>query len=126
MTSSSDEQIPDFELGIWAPVGRAVRGGSWAQQAEPTLGRIAFATRVGRSADAAALVRHLVVEAAEIHELYTTWCIAIPGILRRDGLGDERIAQLRAELIERAALAMRTSMRPGSFWLGRGARSRSY
>ena len=24
-----DEQIPDVELGFWAPVGRAVRGGSW-------------------------------------------------------------------------------------------------
>lgn len=96
-----DEQIPDVELGFWAPVGRAVRGGSWAQQAEPTPDRIALATRVGRSADAAALVRHLVVEATEIHELYAAWCIAIPVILRREGVGEKRIAQLHTELLER-------------------------
>ena len=68
------------ELALWAPVGREVRTGSWQEQAEPTADRIEAARREGRHRDAAALARHLVVEAQEIHDLYTEWARRIPEI----------------------------------------------
>lgn len=66
------------ELARWEPLGRAVRTGSWQEQAEPTPDRIERAVAEGRAADAEALVRHLPVEADEIHELYTEWSRRIP------------------------------------------------
>jgi hypothetical protein len=48
----------------------------------------------GRREAAAELVRHLVVEATEIHELLSEWCAAIPAILRRAGVASERIIEL--------------------------------
>lgn len=73
------------ELAFWEAVGRPVRTGTWTEQAEPTPDRIATAISEGRPADAAALARHLVVEAQELHDLYTAWCGAIPRILAREG-----------------------------------------
>lgn len=73
------------ELAYWAPVGRQVRTGTWAEQAEPTLDRIARALAGGRLEEAAALVRHLAVEAQEIHDLYEEWVAAIPPIAGRLG-----------------------------------------
>jgi hypothetical protein len=95
----------DRELVVWGPLGRAARGGSWARQAEPTIDRIEQALADGRGDDAAALVRHLVVEATEIHELYSEWCAAIPRILAREGVAPERVAALAAEAESRAGQA---------------------
>ena len=39
----------------------------------------------GRREDAAAFARHLLVEAQEIHDLYSEWVAALPGILEREG-----------------------------------------
>ena len=66
-------------LAHWAPVGRAVRPGTWQEQAVPTPDAIEAAVADGRLADAAALARHLVVEAEEIHELYSAWCLQLAG-----------------------------------------------
>jgi hypothetical protein len=77
------------ELAVWEPIGREVRTGSWAQQAEPTLDRIALALAENRRDDAAALVRHLVVEAQEIHDLYTEWTETLSRVLERDGIAAE-------------------------------------
>ncbi len=74
------------ELAAWEPAGRPVRTGTWAEQAEPTLDRIAEALAAGRHDEAAALVRHLLVEAQEIHELYTEWVATLPRILEREGV----------------------------------------
>jgi hypothetical protein len=63
-----------------------VRSGTWSQQAEPTPDRIRAALSDRRPDDAAALGRHLVVEAQEIHDLYTEWSTAIPRILAGRGL----------------------------------------
>lgn len=68
------------ELAAWEPAGREVRTGTWREQAEPTPDRIEAARREGRHADAAALARHLVVEAQEIHDLYGEWARRIPEI----------------------------------------------
>jgi hypothetical protein len=74
------------ELAAWAPAGRDVRPGTWAQQAIPTPDAIEEAVADGRLGDAARLARHLVVEAQEIHDLYTAWARDIPGELRRLGV----------------------------------------
>jgi hypothetical protein len=73
------------ELALWKPVGRPVRTGTWVEQSEPTPDRIVRALAEGRHDDAAALVRHLLVEAQEIHELYTDWVAALPRLLQREG-----------------------------------------
>src|SRR5215208_7042250 len=70
-------------LARWAPAGRAVRPGTWAEQARPTPDAIEEAVADGRLVDAARLARHLVVEAQEIHDLYTAWTREIPGERRR-------------------------------------------
>jgi len=91
MRSTREQPIArraDGELAFWEPVGRVVRTGTWREQAEPTLDRIEAALGEGRPADAAALARHLVVEARETHELYTDWSAAIPRILEREGLAN--------------------------------------
>lgn len=85
------------ELAGWEPAGRTVRTGTWTEQAEPTPDRIAAALAESRGADAAALVRHLVVEAQEIHDLYTAWCEAIPRILEREGAPVSIAVELDAE-----------------------------
>jgi hypothetical protein len=90
------------ELVRWPPIGRAARGGGWSRQAEPTLDRIDAALAEGRREDAAALVRHLVVEATEIHELLTEWGEEIPRILIREGMDRERVEEIGAELAARA------------------------
>lgn len=79
--------VPDRtagELAGWEPAGRSVRTGTWAEQAEPTLDRIIRAISEGRRTDSAALIRHLIVEVQEIHDLYTAWCSAVPEILARE------------------------------------------
>jgi hypothetical protein len=68
------------ELAPWSVAGRAVRTGTWAEQAESTPERIERAVSEGRGAEAEALVRHLIIEAQEIHDLYTAWCAALPAI----------------------------------------------
>lgn len=73
------------EVVHWAPAGHAVRPGDWAQQAEPTPDRIDEALSEGRLGDAVALARHMVTEAQEIHDLYTSWGTAVPKILTRRG-----------------------------------------
>jgi len=92
----------ESELVDWSLLGREVRGGSWARQAEPTLDRIDLALAEGRRDDAAALVGHLVVEATEIHELYSEWCTAIPRILQRQGVPTDRVRALRLRTESRA------------------------
>jgi len=77
------------ELAGWAPLGRAVRTGTWPQQAEATPERIERALAEGRDADAAALARHLVVEAQEIHDLYAEWSLRIPALIGREPVPDE-------------------------------------
>ena len=76
----------DPELATWAPAGREVRPGTWAQQARPTPDVIEEAVADGRLGDAARLARHLVVEAQEIHDLYTAWAREIPAELQRRGV----------------------------------------
>lgn len=56
----------------------------------PTVDRIESALAGERWEDAAALGRHLVVEAQEIHDLYTDWTRALPRILAREGVSVER------------------------------------
>ena len=63
-----------------------MRPGTWAQQARPTPDVIEEAVADGRLGDAARLARHLVVEAQEIHDLYTAWAREIPAELRRRGV----------------------------------------
>lgn len=81
------------ELAEWASASRGVRPGTWLEQAEPTPERIRVALREGRFSDAAALGRHLVTEAQEIHDLYTEWAAAVPRILARRGIPPERLAE---------------------------------
>jgi hypothetical protein len=71
----------DGELADWEPLGRPVRTGTWAEQAEPTAARVAAAAGAGRDDEARALVRHLPVEAEEIHELYTAWSARLAELL---------------------------------------------
>lgn len=80
------------EVVDWAPAGRGVRPGSWLEQAEPTPERIRAALNEGRFGDAAALGCHLVVEAQEIHDLYTEWAEALPRLLVARGVGADRVA----------------------------------
>ncbi len=68
-------------IAHWAPAGRDVRPGTWQAQAVPTPDAIDEALAAGRRDDAAALVRHLVVEAQEIHDLWTDWAREIPPLL---------------------------------------------
>jgi hypothetical protein len=82
----------DAPLVEWAPAGRAVRPGPWRAQAEPTPDLIEAALREGRDVDAVTLGRHLIVEAQEIHDLYTDWAAAVPRILAREGVADEELA----------------------------------
>jgi hypothetical protein len=76
----------------WAPAGRRVRPGTWQEQAVPTPDAIDAALAAGRRDDAAALVRHLVVEAQEIHDLWSDWAREIPLFLgaELDVAGAER------------------------------------
>jgi hypothetical protein len=76
----------DGELADWAPAGRAVRPGTWSQQALPTPDAIEEAIAEGRLGDAARLGRHLVVEAQEIYDLYSAWTREIPRELERRGI----------------------------------------
>ena len=69
------------ELADWAPLGRPVRTGTWAEQAEPTPARVAAAVADGRDDEARALVRQLPVEAEEIHDLYTAWSARLAELL---------------------------------------------
>ena len=78
----------DGELAFWPPVGRQTRTGTWAEQAEATPDRIERAVADGRSGDAEALVRHLVVEAQEIHDLYGAWCAELR-VVADAGPGDD-------------------------------------
>ena len=82
------------ELAFWPAIGHHARAGSWSRQAQTSLQRIEMALAEGRREAAAELVRHLVVEATEIHELLSEWCVAIPAILRRAGVAPERIIEL--------------------------------
>jgi hypothetical protein len=100
------------ELALWDPAGRHVRTGTWSEQAEPTLDRIAGALATDRREDAAALVRHLLVEAQEIHDLYTEWVVAIPGILEREGFEvDVQGVDAEAEWRELGAAAEELAVR---------------
>lgn len=58
----------------------------------PTLDLIDSALAEGRPEDAAALGRHLIVEAQEIHDLYTDWSRAVPDILAHGGVSPEELA----------------------------------
>jgi hypothetical protein len=88
----------DGVLATWAPGGRAVRPGTWAEQARPTPDAIEEAVADGRLVDAARLARHLVVEAQEIHDLYTAWTREIPAELQRRGVAAPEIARERRRL----------------------------
>lgn len=81
------------EVVHWAPAGHAVRPGDWAQQGQSTPDRVALALREDRLGDAAALVRHLVTEAQEIHDLYTSWSVAVPEILTRRGAAPRSVPE---------------------------------
>ena len=72
------------ELVDWPVLGRPVRPGTWAEQAEATPDRIERAVAEGRGDEAMALVRHLPVEAEEIHDLYTAWSARIAELLGRE------------------------------------------
>jgi hypothetical protein len=87
------------ELARWGPAGREVRPGSWAQQAEPTPQRIRRALDEARFGDAAALGRHLITEAQEIHDLYTDWSAAVPQILARHGATEQRLRAAAEEAV---------------------------
>ncbi len=78
----------------WAPAGRAVRPGTWQEQAVPTADAIDAALADGRRDDAAALARHLVVEAQEIHDLWSDWAREISLFL---GAEPDAVAAERAE-----------------------------
>ncbi len=69
------------ELAFWEPIGRVVRTGSWIEQGSSTPDRIELAVSEGRHDDAMRLVRHLPVEAAEIHDLYTSWLRRLPELV---------------------------------------------
>ena len=77
MTPSRDEG----ELAHWAPRGRPIRTGTWAEQAESTADRIELAVAEGRTDDARALARQLPVEAEEIHQLYVAWSLRMAELL---------------------------------------------
>jgi hypothetical protein len=77
LTPSRDEG----ELAYWAPLGRDIRTGTWAEQAESTADRIERAVADGRPDDARALARQLPVEAEEIHQLYVAWSIRMAELL---------------------------------------------
>jgi hypothetical protein len=81
LLATTEEPLVD-----WALAGHAVRPGPWPAQAEPTADLIEAALADGRLGDAAALGRHLVVEAQEIHDLYTDWAAALPRMLAREGV----------------------------------------
>jgi hypothetical protein len=83
----------------WAPAGRAVRGGAWREQAVSTLDLIEAALAEGRRDEAAQLGRHLVVEAQEIHDLYTDWSRALPEILAREGVPEDFLAECSQRLV---------------------------
>lgn len=87
-------------LAFWEPAGREVRTGTWAEQATATPDAIAAALAEGRREEAAALARHLVTEAEEIHELYRDWCALLPRILAREGVPADAIAAEAARLAE--------------------------
>lgn len=99
MTERRDLLGSGGELVNWSAAGRPVRGGPWAQQAETTLDRIDGALSEARLDDAADLVVHMVVEATEIHELYTAWCREIPQILLQHGVPAIELTQLEADLL---------------------------
>lgn len=89
------------ETGViahWGPVGREVRTGGWAELGSSTVGMIRGALGGGRCDDAARLSRHLVVEAQEIHELYTEWSAALPPLLARRGVEERRLREEAARL----------------------------
>jgi hypothetical protein len=77
LTPSRDEG----ELAHWAPLGREIRTGTWAEQAESTADRIERAVADGRPDDAAALARQLPVEAEEIHQLFVSWSLRMAELL---------------------------------------------
>lgn len=81
------------EVVQWGPAGRGVRPGSWSDQAKPTPERIRSALDEGRLDDAGALGRHLIVEAQEIHDLYTEWAAQVPRLLRDRGVPGARIEE---------------------------------
>ena len=87
------------ELAHWRAVGRAVRPGTWGEQAVATPDLIERALKEGRREDAAALARHLVVEAQEIHDLYTAWSAEIPQILAREGVPAAALEEERRRLV---------------------------
>jgi hypothetical protein len=89
----------DGELAVWAPAGREVRPGTWAQQAVPTPDAIEEAIAAGRPGDAARLARHLVVEAQEIHDLYSAWACEIPRELERNGVPSGDVDRERRRLV---------------------------
>jgi hypothetical protein len=103
--------LGDEVLVDWAPAGHAVRPGSWRAQAQPTPDQIEAALREGREADAAALGRHLVVEAQEIHDLYTDWTAALPRILTREGVTAELVESEGERLV-----AMTGAADPAGDW----------
>lgn len=88
------------ELARWDALGRAVRPGTWAEQAVPTLDRIDRALAEQRLDDAAGLAAHLVVEAEEIHELYTAWSEEIPRILARAEVPRDELDREGARLVQ--------------------------
>lgn len=87
------------ELAFWSPAGRLVRPGTWAEQAQPTPDAIENALGERRLADAAALARHLVAEAQEIHDLYMQWTAAIPRELERAGVPEDELESTRQRLV---------------------------
>jgi hypothetical protein len=88
------------EVVHWEPAGHGVRPGAWIEQAEATPDRIEAALQEGRFDDAAALGRHLITEAQEIHDLYTEWSAAVPEILLRDGVPPDIVTGARERLSE--------------------------
>lgn len=87
------------EVVDWPAAGRGVRPGDWSEQAQPTADRLEMALRDGRLNDAAALGRHLVTEASEIHELYTQWSAAVPELLARRGMPTHHVAAAAEHLV---------------------------
>ena len=125
------------ELADWAPLGRPIRTGTWAEQAEPTADRVERAVAEGRDDEARALVRQLPVEAEEIHELYTAWwrgwpsCSASPiptrpGTRRpgRPGSRDVRRVDSRARRSSRCSTPWHDRARPAPAAGGRPDRPR--
>jgi hypothetical protein len=93
--SSAEQELKrlraEGEVVGWPPAGRRVRPGDWLEQAEPTPERIRAALGEGRWEDAAGLGQHLVVEAQEIHDLYTEWAEAVPRILIARGVPAQQV-----------------------------------